>query len=260
METCRYEQRVGAYLGHYLGNGTWSIVYAFPLFTSQASLDQSELQTAGVSDDQHLAVADPSCTRGSVSSPNAARAALAHCASLLAGATGASHDSGVSGRAWCSAAQYRTRAPISHSHRTAAMRQAPLLTDGACVLVSPRGFQTETTAYLCLGQFRYFNRSRVEIFLYASTSDPSRTPRWRRLPGNVDHFREAHRDHGGGAIMSSAAASAMVAADHLDILVDLDGYSNEVYDDQSSSQCGTLLSHSMVRLHVCLGNPEVEHR
>ena len=61
------------------------------------------------------------------------------------------------------------RAPISHSHRTPRRRASPPPPDGACVLVSASAdFKQKATAYLCLGQFRYFNRSRVEVFLYAS--------------------------------------------------------------------------------------------
>ena len=104
-------------------------------------------------------------------------------------------------------------------------------------------FKQKATSYLCLGQFQYFDRSRIEVFLYASTADPPGSPsKWRRqLQQGVDHFRELHPGKmltkqqqqelglgsGSNPTMNSAAASSLVAADDLDVFVDLDGYSNE---------------------------------
>lgn len=222
------------YLGHYLTE--WDLVDRLRLPTLsrlRASLDQSErLQTAGVSDDQHLAMSGPELHPWIsiiLPMPPELRLRIAHrfWQVLRVQATTPVSAGGLG-------VVPPNIAPHAHPSRIVIEPrddEASPLTYRRRLRVgfASADFKQKATAYLCLGQFRYFNRSRVEIFLYASTSDPPENPsEWRRqLRSNVDHFREVHRDHGGGAIMSSAAASAMVAADHLDILVDLDGYSNE---------------------------------
>jgi hypothetical protein len=87
-------------------------------------------------------------------------------------------------------------------------------------------FKQKATAYLCLSQFRYFNRSQVEVYLYATTPDSDHQPsEWRSmLRKESDHFREIDAQLKG---MSGLEASTIVASDQIDVLIDLDGYSNE---------------------------------
>lgn len=86
-------------------------------------------------------------------------------------------------------------------------------------------FKQKATAYLCLSQFRHFDRSRVEVYLYATTPDSETPSEWRQmLKSESDYFREIDQQSKG---VSAREASQIVMGDKLDVLIDLDGYSNE---------------------------------
>ena len=90
-------------------------------------------------------------------------------------------------------------------------------------------FRMKATAYLILRMFRYFDRSKFEIFAFATSKDSSdqvvRASRvkmgWREiLRHDVEHFVD----------FSKLTSAEMVREIHdrykIDILVDMDGFSN----------------------------------
>ena len=82
-------------------------------------------------------------------------------------------------------------------------------------------FRQKATTYLCKEHFRFFDRDAVEVFIYSSTPDENPPSTWRRdILDHADHFVDIAR-------MPVDEASARIRSDKIDILVNMDGYSNE---------------------------------
>ena len=82
-------------------------------------------------------------------------------------------------------------------------------------------FRQKATTYLCKEHFRFFNRDAVEVFIYSSTPDENPPSTWRQdILDHADHFVDITR-------MPVDEASARIRSDKIDILLNMDGYSNE---------------------------------
>ena len=95
-------------------------------------------------------------------------------------------------------------------------------------------FKQKATLYLAFDTFRHLDCSKIEVFVYATCPDELLVPsHWRRhVEQHVEHFVDI-------SAMDPRAASARVAQDRLDVLVDMDGYSNEGLRKSSSSRVAT---------------------
>jgi len=101
-------------------------------------------------------------------------------------------------------------------------------------------FHEHATAHLAAGLFEQHDRGRVTTFAYALDRDDGSATR-KRLVAAFDHWRDA-------SAASDDAAAALIAADRLDVLVDLKGHTQ-------GSRLGILASRpAPVQIHY-LGFP-----
>jgi len=82
-------------------------------------------------------------------------------------------------------------------------------------------FRLKATAYLCAHLFEHIDRSKLEVFLYSTFPDNNVKSGWRKsLEKGAEHFVDL-------AGLRENVALARIRDDHIHILVDMDGYSNE---------------------------------
>jgi len=80
-------------------------------------------------------------------------------------------------------------------------------------------FYNHATAFLISGLFEHHDRSKFEIYVYSYGKDDSSAIR-RRIEKGVDMFRDMR-------VLSDAQVAEQIAADGIDILVDLKGYTRD---------------------------------
>jgi protein O-GlcNAc transferase len=79
-------------------------------------------------------------------------------------------------------------------------------------------FSRHPTGHLMEGMFERHDRTRFEIYGYATTAADG-SPYRDRLQGSIEHFREVDN-------LANLAIAEMIYKDGIDILVDLDGYTS----------------------------------
>ena len=116
-------------------------------------------------------------------------------------------------------------------------------------------FKDKATLYLVFDIFRHLDCSLLEVFVYSTQPDELLVPsEWRRhVQATVEHFVDL-------SDMDVPEASARVAADRLDILVDMDGYSNEgLRKSELFSIRHAVVTVAWFVYMSTTGNPEIDY-
>jgi predicted O-linked N-acetylglucosamine transferase (SPINDLY family) len=109
------------------------------------------------------------------------------------------------------------RPPLNYLDRHAALRLDPPRRRRIGYLSSD--FREHAVGYLTTEMFALHDREKVEVFLYYCGIDAKDDPLQKRIKGSSEHWRDI-------SPLSDQAAAEQILTDKIEILIDLNGYTN----------------------------------